>query len=47
MNREDSNPIPQVFAELALGYERLQVAVSGRDDTNIDVQGPFAPDALE
>ena len=46
-DREDVEPVVEILAELALGDQRLEVAVRGRDDPHVDLDGLAAADPLE
>ena len=37
--RDDVEPVVQVFAELACGHGGFQIAVRGRDDAHVDLYG--------
>src|SRR5260370_10307960 len=47
INRENVQPVVQIFAELTILSYLLQVLVGGRNDANIDSRGPRAPDCLK
>src|SRR5690606_25944906 len=47
LDRDDVEPIEEVFAEDAGGDERLDVAVRGRDDAYVDLDRLLAADALD
>ena len=47
VDREDVEPVVEVLAELALRDQRLEVAVGGRDDADVDLDRLGAADALE
>ncbi len=47
MDREDVQPVIEIFAELPLGDHRLEVAVGRRHDAHVDLEGLVAADALE
>ena len=47
MNREYVDPVKQIFSKQPLGHSFSKVAVGGRDDPDVDVDGPVAADAYE
>ena len=44
---ENGQAIPEIFAKSAFGDHRLQVAMGGGDDADIDMNLALAADALE
>jgi len=46
-NREYVEPVIEVFAEAALARELGEVAIGGRDDTHIDLDGALGADRID
>ena len=47
MDHRHAQPVKQILAKLALAHGRLQVAMGGGDDANVQGDGLFAADSLE
>src|SRR5436190_1232586 len=46
-DRDDVEPVEQIFLELAVGDHLTDVAVGGRDDAQVDALGPLGAERLE
>src|SRR5262249_55370072 len=45
-NREDIQPVIEVLSELSVACELGEVAIGGRDDAHIDLDGPLSSDGI-